>query len=69
VPLLLPEGTMAGQPLFTAIVDYYNQSSMTKPGCLVADFFTTAASDAADYLDVPAVTVFSYPCGIMRTEN
>uniref|UniRef100_A0A7S2ICA1 UDP-glycosyltransferases domain-containing protein n=1 Tax=Helicotheca tamesis TaxID=374047 RepID=A0A7S2ICA1_9STRA len=44
--------------LYDVIKDYYQNSSSSFPGIIVYDFFAVDAADAADFLDVPAVSVF-----------
>eukprot|EP00966_Prymnesium_polylepis_P310656 7177432-Prymnesium_polylepis.1 len=49
-------------PLFDAIARHY--SSGARPAALIADFFATAAMDAADALSVPVVVVYPNPLGV-----
>lgn len=50
-------------PLYSAIIEYYTKNQR-KPCCITTDFFTTAANDAGDFLNIPVVTVFPNPIGM-----
>ena len=48
------------EEMYDPILAYYEKDENNIPDVFVIDFFATAASDAADYLDIPVVV--GYPC-------